>query len=300
MGPSISTLRAGAGRLALPRALLPAVGALGAQLGGRVGAALAAGLRLRPPAAMLALAPLLIGPPASATALRDLVLGVLLLLVLERALPPLAAVLPGPWRAVPAMPAAAALAALVAAALQGSGLLLPVLLATACDLVGRRLRDAVPLAVCLAAGAALRVDVGALLLGGGRDALLPLTVGAGLLLTALAAARAGAPGGVPAGATGAGRAERVRQLELGLLASFAALLGLALALATRIGVLGATPSAWAVLGMPLLGLAGLAVLAAADCPREAQRTGRLRAVAVLAAGGWLVTLATAAWLAGSG
>lgn len=324
MGVSVSTLRAAAGRLVDPRALPPAaralrsalararhavarpVGAAAARSGpGRLlrawaGGALAAGRGLRPPAALLALAPLALGPPAAPAALRDLLLGLLLLLVLERAAAPLAAALPGPWRAVPPAPAAAALAALAAAASAGAGLLLPVLVAAGADLAGRRLGGALPRALCLALGATVRVEAGALLLGGGRGPLLPLAVGAAVLLATLAAAGPARPA-----ASRAARAAGDGRLDLWRLAGLALALGLAMALATEVGGLGAAPSPWAVLGTPLLLLAGLSVLAAGALPAaggaaDPQRAARLRTIAAAAALAWLATLAGAAWPVGPG
>jgi hypothetical protein len=241
---------------------------------------------LRLPAAVFVLVPLLLGPSAPTGALRDLLLGFLLFLVVERAIPSIAAALPSAGRSLALTPrswpwahGAAALAALAAAAAYGSGLLLLVLLVAACELA-RRLRRATFLDVAsLAVGAALRVDAGALLLGGGRGALLPLLVGSCVLFLTLARVRTGTPATLgPARLVGRGA------LDLALLASFSLLLVLTLALTTEQGLLADRPSPWAVLGWGLFAVAGLAVLVSADRPRPRHQACARSALALASAG----------------
>lgn len=300
MGVSLSVLRATWDRTVVRPALAPAVRAMGVlaaaseRLGiGRLRALADTGLR--PPAAAWALAALLLGQPTSGSGLRDLVFGILLLLVLERTLPPLAVTMPLGLRALPPTPAAAALLALSAAAAHGSGLLVLVLLVLACELARRWRRLPLADALCRALGAALRVDAGALLLGGGRSALLPVLVGAAVLLSALAEARA-----TPVASEGPARLVGRTALDLLLLGAFAFLLAAALALPSELGLLGPVPSAWAVLGWPLLAIAALAVLGAATAPSGGGSGTRFARVAAAAGFLWIVTLVLAARSAGAG
>jgi hypothetical protein len=248
---------------------------------------------LRAPVAAFLLVPLLLGPPATA-ALRDLLLGLLLFFAIERAVPPLVPALCGSFRELPWASAAAAVLALAAAVAHGSGLLVLVLLVVGCE-CARAIRPATPLdAACLALGAALRVDAGALLLGGGRGALLPLLVGSGVALVSLGRVRgASAPTAGPARATARG------PLDLLLLAAFALVSTVALALSAELGLLGEAPSPWIVLGWPLLAAAGLAVLAAADRPGGAGGL-RFESLALALAAVWLATFALAVRLGGGG
>jgi len=188
-GPATVRLLAGAVRRSAS-ALLGSCRRLAARLGMA---------ELRAPAATFLLVPLLLGPQASAAALRDLLAGLLLVLVIERAVPPLAPASRGSLRELPWTSAAAAVLALAAAVAHSAGLLVLVLLVAGCEWA-RAVRPATPLdAACLALGAALRVDAGALLLGGGRGALLPLLVGSGVALVSLGRVRgASAPTAGPA------------------------------------------------------------------------------------------------------
>jgi len=248
---------------------------------------------LRAPVAAFLLVPLLLGPPATA-ALRDLLLGLLLFFAIERAVPPLVPALCGSFRELPWASAAAAVLALAAAVAHGSGLLVLVLLVAGCEWA-RAVRPATPLdAACLALGAALRVDAGALFLGGGRGALLPLLVGSFVALVAFARAR-----GARASPAETGRAAARGTLDLVLLAAFSLVSTVALAWSAELGLLADVPSPWVVLGWPLLAAAGLAVLAAADRPGAAgaRRVGRL---AVALAVAWLASSALAVRLGGGG
>jgi hypothetical protein len=281
-GPARVRMLAGA----LRRSAAAFVGSL-RRLAARLGMA-----EVRAPAATFLLVPLLPGPQPPAPALRDLLLGLLLFLVIERAVPAAAPVLRGALRGLPWASVAAAVVALAAAALHGAGLLVLGLLVAACE-VARALRPATALdAACLAFGAALRVDAGALVLGTGRGALLPLFVGSGVALGALARLRRAS------GATaGAGRAAGRAPLELLLLAAFSLVLAVALALPAELGLLGEVPSPGIVLGWPLLAAAALAVLAAADRPDggAGSRIGRLASAPAAA---WLATFVPAVRLGG--
>lgn len=238
------------------------------------------------PAAVFVLVPLLLGPSASTAARRDLLVGFLLFLVVERAIPSIAATLTSAGRSLALTPRSwpwvhgtAALAALAAAAAYGSGLPLLVLLVAACELA-RRLRGATFLDVAsLAVGAALRVDAGALLLGGGRGALLPLLVGCCVLFLTLARVRTG-----PGATLGPARLVGRGAFDLALLASFSLLLVLTLALATEQGLLADRPSPWALLVWGLLTVAGLAVLVSADRPRRRHLPCARAALALVSAG----------------
>ncbi len=296
MGVSLTGLRAAGAGPATVRVLAgavqrsaPVVLGSGERLAARLGVA-----ELRAPAAAFLLVPLLLGPPAAAAELRDLLLGLLLFFVIDRTVPPLAAAAPGSLRGLPWTSTAAALLAFAAAAAHGSGLLVLVLLVAGCE-CARVLRRATPVdAACLALGAALRVDAGALLLDGGRGALLPLLVGSGVVLAWLARAR-----GASATTAGPGRAAGRGPLDLVLLGVFSLVLTLALALPAQLGLLGDVPSPWVGLGWPLLAAAGLAVLAAADRPGAAggRRVGRLVVALAVA---WLATFTLAVRLGGSG
>lgn len=244
-----------------------------------------------PPLAALALAPLALGPPGPSGP-RDLLVGLLVLVALERAVPPLAAIGTLAWRELPRLPLAMAVSALAVAALLHPGLVVLALLAAACDIVRARGPSAAAAAAALALAAALRVDAGALLLGGPRGLLLPATIGALALVAALARARAAHETGRrpdPPAPTGG-------RLDLGLLAAFALALALALALAGERGVLGATPDGWAVLGVPLLAAALLATLRAAERSPDPGRVRGPERIAAAAGLGWLASLALACWL----
>ena len=283
-GPATVRLLAGAVRRSAS-ALLGSCRRLAARLGMA---------ELRAPAATFLLVPLLLGPQASAAALRDLLAGLLLVLVIERAVPPLAPASRGSLRELPWTSAAAAVLALAAAVAHSAGLLVLVLLVAGCEWA-RAVRPATPLdAACLALGAALRVDAGALFLGGGRGALLPLLVGSFVALVAFARAR-----GARASPAETGRAAARGTLDLVLLAAFSLVSTVALAWSAELGLLADVPSPWVVLGWPLLAAAGLAVLAAADRPGAAgaRRVGRL---AVALAVAWLASSALAVRLGGGG
>mgnify|MGYP000306632944 CR=1 FL=1 len=296
MGVSLTGPRTtGGGRAAMRLLAEGARRSVGASVGsGRRLAARLGQAELRAPAATFLLVPLLLGPQASAAALRDLLAGLLLFLVIERAVPPLVPASRGSLRELPWTSAAAAVLALAAAAAHGPGLLVLVLLVAGCEWA-RAVRPTTPLdATCLALGAALRVDAGALFLGGGRGALLPLLVGSFVALVAFARARA-----ARASPAESDRAAARGTLDLVLLAAFSLVCAFALALAAELELLGEVPSPWIVLGWPLLAAAGLAVLAAADRPGAAggRRVGRL---AVALAVAWLATFTLAVRLGGSG
>lgn len=296
MGVSVTIRRLGARLPAASRAI-GAAGRLWQQLSDstkrRLEGWLASWARFRPPAVLLALAPLLLAPSVSPAALRDLIVGVLLFAVVERAVAELAG---GPAGRLPVklnLPVIAALSALAAAALHGFGLLLLVLLVAGCELARSERRTGLVAPVCVAVAAALRVDAGALLLGSDRNLLLPLVIGTGVLLVALAQARC-----APTATTGPARGVGRGLLDWALLAAFALLLSLALALLTEVGLLAATPSLWAVFGFPLLALAGIAALAATDRPGPG--AGRFGGLAALAASAWLVTMVLAVRLPSAG
>ncbi len=253
-----------------------------------------AGLRrLRPPAASFALTPLLLAPPPAPQALRDLLFGTLLLSVVERAVARIVAAEPGPLH-LPLLSASAAAAfALAAAALHSPGLLLLVLLLVLCEVGAHGRRTALVAPVCLAVGAALRVDAGALLLGVGRGMLLPLLVGTALSTVALAGRRL-----APAARLRPARPADRGALDLLLLGSFALLVSLALALLSELGLLGDRPSPWALVAWSLLVAAGLATLAAADRPDTA--ASRLVGWSAVTSGAALASLALALRLDGTG
>ena len=296
MGTSLGGSRTtGGGRAAMQLLAEGTRRSVGASVGsGRRLAARLGMAELRVPAATFLLVPLLLAPQASAVALRDLLAGLLLFLVVERAVPPLVPASRGALRGLSWTNGAATALALAAAAAHGPGLLVLVLLVAACEFARAR-RPATTLdAVCLALGAALRVDAGALLLGSGRGAFLPLFVGSGVALVALARLR-----GASAAVGGSGRAAARGPLDLLLLAAFSLVSAVALAWSTELGLLADLPSPWVVLGWPLLAAAGLAVLAAADRPGGAAgpRFGRL---ALGLGTTWLATFAAAVRLGGIG
>lgn len=241
-----------------------------------------------PPLAMLALAPLALGPPAT-TAPRDLLIGLLVLVALERAVPPIASPQPAGWRALPRAPMAIAALALAVAAVFQPGLGLLAALAAACDGLRARCRLPSVAAGARAVATALRVDAGALLLGGPRGVLLPATIGALVLVATLARARS--PGGP--GRRGEPIARAAGRLDLLLLAAIALVLALGAALLTEQSVLGPAPSPWAVLAVPFLAAAVLATPGILE-PRPASgRVPGRDVLAASAAAGWLASLALA-------
>jgi hypothetical protein len=140
-------------------------------------------------------------------------------------------------------------------------------LTTTCEAIRQHRPEALRDVVCLGVGAALRVDVGALLLGSGRGALLPLLVGTAALLLATARARL-------ARVAADGQARTVDQgaLDFASLAAFSFFLAAALALASERGLLGTAPSPVALLGLVAIALGSLAFLAPERQQSHATRT----------------------------
>ncbi len=250
-------------------------------------------LRLRPPAASVAFAALLLASPVGAQALHDVVFGVLLLFVFERAVARIVAAEPGPLRLEPFATAVALAFAVAAAALHSPGLLLLVLLLALCEIGAHGRWPALATPVCLALGTALRVDAGALLLGADRSLLLPLVVGSAVSFVVLVRRRL-----LPAPSLGPARLTGRGTLDLLLLGSFALFVSLVLALSTEVGLLAERPSAWALAGWALLVAASLATLAAVDRPAAVE--GRLFGLSAGAAGVGLVALVLAVRLGGAG
>lgn len=235
---------------------------------------------------LLLLAPLLLGPLAPPERATTLLLALVPLALLHEAATRLGR---APGRPDPAWLLLGLLgfATLVALA---PALLLPALLAAAAAFLRAGPATGLAAGFCSALGAALRVDAGLTLLALEHGPIAPLFAGSLVLLGSLASGRAATP---PArGSRGLGS----DVLHLAALSSAAALWP---ALLAGLGLLGAEPRPWAVLGVLLL-LGALPLLPTPAAEAEGARCGSRaarwpipRAATLWAA--WLVTVAWGGW-----
>lgn len=236
---------------------------------------------------LLVLAPLLLGPLAAPGRGIALLLALVPLALLHEAATRLGRAPRAPGRPDPAWLLLGLLgfAALVALA---PALVLPALLLALAAWLRAALPSALAGGLCLALGAALRVDAGLTLLALEHGPIAPLFAGSLVLLGSLGSG----PAAAELGRRSSGHA--VDLLRLATLASAAALWP---ALLAGLGLLGAEPRPWSVLGIFLL-LGALLLLSqspgAAAPAASAPAAGSMPRAGPLWAA-WLVTVAWGGW-----